>query len=83
MNFERAKNILRKNNYSLKLNESFGVRDYTTELLEKLEYGELDWEDVCRECLSYMSEDDIKDMVNTNDWFSLEDEDEDDLEDEE
>lgn len=45
------------------------TRKYTNKLLERLEDGELDWETVCRECLSYMSEDDVADMGERADFF--------------
>jgi hypothetical protein len=35
------------------------VRQYTNKLLEMLEDGILDWEIVCRNCLAFMSEDDV------------------------
>lgn len=45
------------------------VRSFTNKLIERLEDGELDWESVCRECLSYMSEDDVADMCERADFF--------------
>lgn len=51
------------------------VRKYTNKLLEKLENGELDWEQVCRECLSEMSEDSVKDMCITAEFVDVDDED--------
>lgn len=51
------------------------VRKYTNMLLEKLETGELDWEQVCRECLSEMSEDSVKDMCVTAEFVDVDDED--------
>ena len=51
------------------------VRKYTNKLLEKLENGELDWEQVCRECLSEMSEDSVKDMCVTAEFVDVDDED--------
>ena len=56
------------------------VRRYTNKLLEKLENGELSWEEVCRECLSEMSESAVEDMCNTTEWVDCLD---DDFEDEE
>jgi hypothetical protein len=49
-------------------------RAYTDKLLEFLEYGVLSWEDVARECLCYMSEDDVEDMCRTGDLLVLEEE---------
>lgn len=51
------------------------VRKYTNKLLEKLETGELTWEQVCRECLSEMSEDSVKDMCVTTEFVEVDDED--------
>jgi hypothetical protein len=48
------------------------VRKYTNLLLEKLESGELDWETVCRECLSEMSEDSVRDMCVTTEFVTVE-----------
>ena len=39
-------------------------RKITNKLLELLEDGALSWETVARECLCYMSEDDVADMDN-------------------
>jgi hypothetical protein len=39
-------------------------REITNKLLELLEEGALSWETVARECLSYMSEDEVADMDN-------------------
>ena len=38
------------------------VRRYTNKLIEILDGEGLDWESVGRECLKYMSEDQVKDM---------------------
>ena len=51
-------------------------REITNKLLELLEEGALSWQTVARECLSYMSEDDVADMDNVASF--IEDEDEDD-----
>lgn len=51
------------------------VRKYTNKLLEKLENGELDWETVCCECLSEMSEDSVKDMCVTTGFVDDDDDD--------
>lgn len=45
------------------LKESADIRNYTTKLLDDCEMGVISWESVARECLSYMSEDDVKDMA--------------------
>ena len=52
-----------------KINEGCGK--YTTELIDRLELGSLDWENVCRECLDYLPESIVKDICQTNDWFYL------------
>lgn len=44
-------------------------------LLDRLQNGELDWELVCRECLSEMSEDAVKDMCVTTDFVEVDDDD--------
>ena len=49
------------------------VRKYTNMLLDKLSYGELDWELVCRECLSEMSEDAVRDMCVTAGFVEVDD----------
>lgn len=64
------------------LEASYGVRDYTEKLLAELESGNLDWETVARECLSYMSEDDVEDMCRVAGFIDEEDLDEDFPEDE-
>lgn len=51
------------------------VRRYTNKLLEKLENGDLSWEEVCRECLAEMSEDAVEDMCNTTEWVDCLDDD--------
>lgn len=51
------------------------TREYTRKLLDALDEGLLTDADVVNMCLSYMSEDDVKDMCNDNDLFNAEDED--------
>ena len=59
------------------------VRDATCELIEMAENGMITWETIARECLQYMSEDEVRDMAESNDWINSEDDEEDeDLEDE-
>lgn len=50
-----------------------GVRKYTNMLLDRLQNGELDWETVCHECLSEMSEDAVKDMCVTTGFVEVDD----------
>ena len=49
------------------------VRKYTNMLLDRLQNGELDWETVCHECLSEMSEDAVKDMCVTTGFVEVDD----------
>ena len=49
------------------------VRKYTNMLLDRLQNSELNWELVCRECLSDMSEDAVKDMCVTADFVEVDD----------
>ena len=51
------------------------VRKYTNRLLDMLQDGELDWELVCRECLSEMSEDAVRDMCVTAGFVEVDDDD--------
>ena len=51
------------------------VRKYTNRLLEMLQDGALDWELVCRECLSEMSEDAVRDMCVTAGFVEVDDDD--------
>jgi hypothetical protein len=48
------------------------AREYTNKLLEMLEEGLLDKDTVIMACVKYMSEDDVKDMMEANelliDW---------------
>lgn len=53
------------------------MRKATNKVIELAENGVLSWEQVARECLAEMSEDDVADMANTCDWFDPDGEDED------
>ena len=53
-------------------------REYTSKLLELVEDGMLDRDTVIMACVKYMSEDDVKDMMESNEFILEEDEDEDD-----
>ena len=53
-------------------------REYTSKLLELIEDGMLDRDTVIMACVKYMSEDDVKDMMEHNEFILEEDEDEDD-----
>lgn len=43
------------------------------DLINKAISGQIDWEDLARECLQYMTEDDIVKMSNDNDWIDDDD----------
>jgi len=53
-------------------------REATNKLLELVEEGLLDRDAVILAAVNYLSEDDVADMCRINDFFDLEDEDEDD-----
>jgi hypothetical protein len=55
-------------------------RKYTNQLLEMIEDGLLDRDTVIMACVKYMSEDDVQDMMEANEFIEeqFEDEDEDD-----
>lgn len=62
------------------------MRDYTNRLLEMIEEDSLDPIKVVEMCLNYMSEDEVKDMCQSNDlsdYMFSDDEDEDDTDDDE
>lgn len=50
-------------------------REYTNKLLELVEDGLLDRDTVIMACVKYMSEDDVKDMMEANEFILEEDED--------
>ena len=54
------------------------VRQATNRVLEMVEEGILDKDTVIMSCLKYMSEDDVADMAQMNEFFINEEEDEDD-----
>ena len=53
------------------------AREATCELIDMAENGAISWETIARECLQYMSEDDVRDMAESNDWIDAEDDEED------
>ena len=58
------------------------TREYTTKLLEMMDEGLISAEAVAEMALAYMSEDDVKDMVRSNDlmpWLEDDEEDEPDV----
>jgi hypothetical protein len=50
------------------------TREYTNKLLEMVEEGILDRDNVIMACVKYMSEDDVKDMMHTNEFIQDEEE---------
>ena len=54
------------------------TRKYTTKLLEMMDEGMISAEAVAEMALAYMSEDDVKDMVRSNDLMPWLEDDEDD-----
>ena len=55
-----------------------GVRQATDKILEMVEEGILDKDTVIMSCLKYMSEDDVADMAQMNEFFINEEEDDND-----
>lgn len=53
------------------------AREATNELIDMAENGAISWETIARECLQYMSEDEVRDMAESNDWIDAEDDEED------
>ena len=49
-------------------------RQTTNRVIEMAEDGMLLWEQIARDCLNYMSEAEVADMANDNDYFEYEDE---------
>jgi hypothetical protein len=50
------------------------TRYYTDKLLEMVEEGILDRDNVILACVKYMSEDDVKDMMKCNEFINEEEE---------
>ncbi len=57
------------------------MREYTNKLLEMVEEGLLDKDMVIMACVKYMSEDDVKGMMEANEMIEEEDDEYDPLED--
>lgn len=51
-------------------------RKYTNELLEMIDNGLLNKDDVIMACIKYMSEDEVKDMMECNEFIVEEEEEE-------
>lgn len=45
------------------------TREYTCKTIEAVKEGWLTWENVARAALNYMSESDVEDMANSEQWF--------------
>ena len=56
------------------------TRQYTEQLLEMIEDGILDRDAVIMACVKYMSEDEVRDMMEINEFVPAEDEEDDDME---
>lgn len=56
-------------------------REYTNRLLEMVDEGLLDRDTVIMACVKYMSEDDVRDMMESNEFITDIDEDEDEEDD--
>jgi hypothetical protein len=54
------------------------MREYTNKLLEMIEDGLLDKDQVIMACVKYMSEADVQDMMECNGFIEEEEEEEDD-----
>ena len=54
------------------------VREATEKLIDLAEEGVLSWEAIARAALDYMSEDEVADMAQCNEFIEDEDEEEDD-----
>jgi hypothetical protein len=51
-------------------------REITTQIIEACDDGALSWETVARECMAYMSEDEVSDMNRVAEFVQDEDEEE-------
>ncbi len=50
-------------------------RDFTNALIEDAEAGIISWEDIARSALDYMSEDDVRDMAESEFDYEAEEDD--------
>lgn len=53
--------------------DQYRTRKSTCKLLELAEQGVITWEQVARDAMSYMSEDEVADMARINGYFDYED----------
>lgn len=58
------------------------MREATNKILEYVQDGLLDRDTVILACLKYMSEDEVADMAHFNEFFPVDDEDEESVDDE-
>ena len=49
------------------------TREVSNKLIYMAENGLISWEDIARSCIWYMSEDDVQDMAEYNEWIDEED----------
>jgi len=59
------------------------TRQYTNQLLEMIENGLLDKDTVINACVNYMSENDVRDMMESNEFLEEEEDEEEEEEEEE
>ena len=50
------------------------TREYTCKLLEMVEHGLLDRDNVIMACVKYMSEDEVRDMMHCNEFIEEDEE---------
>jgi hypothetical protein len=53
---------------SLSTDKGDQMAKYSDKVIELAENGILSWEEIARECIAEMSEDDVEDMCATCDW---------------
>lgn len=58
-------------------------RPYTMRIIERVAQGSLTWEQVARSCMEYMSERDVQDMGESEDFISSDDDEDDETADDE
>jgi hypothetical protein len=67
--------LVRQYNTDIDTKEQTMARFYTNMLLEMVDDNILDRDHVIMACLKYMSEDDVRDMMECNEFIDVEDED--------
>lgn len=53
------------------MNKNYKPREITNHLLELCDLGLYDYKDICIACLNYMTEDEVAEMVEINDFFEI------------